>query len=94
MNLTEEKVFNNIGFDETNVQQHHPEDCAHCGSEYIRGIEVMGARDGVLYWECENCLEPILRYSPRETKEYLSNTLELHINLEGLSTIWQTEQPN
>ena len=94
MKLDEHKVFDNIGFQGSKAQAHQPEDCAYCGSEYVIGIEVIGARDGVLYWECENCLEPILRYSPKKTKEYLSNTLELHINLEGLSTIWQTEQPN
>tara|TARA_E500000318_G_C3568488_1_gene216756 strand:+ start:1588 stop:1869 length:282 start_codon:yes stop_codon:yes gene_type:complete len=93
MKLDENTVYKNIGFQGSKVHQHQPENCDYCGSEYVKGIEVIGAKDGVLYWECEHCLEPTLRFSPRETKDYLSNTLDLHINLEGLSTIWQ-EQPN
>ncbi len=94
MKLDKHKVFENIGFQGTKAHKHQPEECAHCGSEYVKGIEVIGARNGVLYWECESCLEPFLRFSEKETKNYLANTLELHVKLEGLSTIWQTELPN
>jgi len=41
--------------------------CKYCKSENIIGVEIQGAYDWVLFWECQNCLR----------KEHRSSWLEI-----------------
>jgi len=93
-NITAEDIYFNIGLQEGDKPQlHQPESCPHCGEEHIKGIEVLGATEGVLYWECSHCLECMPRFTKEKTIRFLQKTQELFIDLERLAYIWE-ELPN
>ena len=48
-----------------------PDACPHCQSNEIIGIEIMGAKEGILLWECEECEEMMLRFTKEITEGYL-----------------------
>ena len=48
-----------------------PKVCPHCLSKKMAGIEIMGAREGILLLECENCEEIFLKYEMIETEKEL-----------------------
>ena len=48
-----------------------PEVCPHCQSDEISGIEVMGAQDETLLWECTKCLCIYLKYDKVYTEKEL-----------------------
>jgi len=71
-----------------------PKVCPYCSEEdTIFGIEVIAAYNGTLFWECESCGEKMLRFTKQTTVKHLHKTSELHIELEGLETIWE-QVPN
>ena len=45
-----------------------PSKCPDCNSKKVVGVEIMGARNGVLLWECEDCYEMFLKYEAEETE--------------------------
>ena len=55
-----------------------PNHCMNCNSDSIVGVEIMGARNGVLLWECEECYEMFLKYEAEETE----------IELQGAKGFW------
>jgi hypothetical protein len=55
-----------------------PLNCMSCNSSNIVGVEIMGAKSGVLLWECEDCYEMFLRYGAEETE----------IELQGAKNCW------
>jgi len=55
-----------------------PKHCIGCNSKSIVGVEIMGAKDGVLLWECEDCYEMFLKYEAEETE----------IELQGAKNYW------
>jgi len=70
-----------------------PPECPYCGQTKIQGIEIIGAKEGPLFWECEDCQQKLLRYTKETTEKYLAKTSELWVDLEGLENICQ-EIPN
>ena len=57
-----------------------PKKCPVCMDNDITGIEIMGARNGILLWECEECSEMFLRYGVRETEKELQGAKEYWTN--------------
>ena len=53
------------------IFKHRPKVCPHCQARDIIGIEVMGAEDHVLLWECDECESMFLRFKKDKTEEYL-----------------------
>ena len=48
-----------------------PDVCPHCQSDNMIGLEVMGADEGILLWECSSCLCIYLRYDKDLTEKEL-----------------------
>ena len=48
-----------------------PKVCPHCHSTEMRGVEIMGAKLGVLLWECSDCLDMYLKYNADKTEREL-----------------------
>ena len=48
-----------------------PKRCIRCKSSEIVGIEIMGAYNGILFWECDKCENTILRFKEELTEKYL-----------------------
>jgi hypothetical protein len=53
------------------ISKRKPENCHKCHCEEILGVEVMGAYDGILFWECHQCETVVLRFQENTTKKYL-----------------------
>ena len=48
-----------------------PETCSECGSDDITGVQVMGSIDDIIFWECDECDEVMLRFPLKKTEELL-----------------------
>ena len=57
-----------------------PDVCPHCHSDEMHGIEIMGARNGVLLWECKECLDVYLKYDKDRTEKELQGASEYWTN--------------
>tara|TARA_E500000318_G_C3390454_1_gene145753 strand:+ start:112 stop:423 length:312 start_codon:yes stop_codon:yes gene_type:complete len=86
-------IFDKLEFRGTKRFKQAPEVCNCCGSNNIIGIELIGAKTGPLYWECDTCKERYLKYTKRTTMKYLKIASELWIDLGGLENICE-ELPN
>jgi hypothetical protein len=87
-------IFKQIGFVITKTwKKEPPESCLKCDCDSIKGVEILGAYEGALYWECSSCNEAYLRFTKQTTIKYLEKTVNLFIDLEGLDTIWE-QLPN
>ena len=53
------------------VYKKNPLICSKCHSSQIVGVEIMGAKLGVLLWECEHCYSMFLKYDAEETENEL-----------------------
>ena len=72
------RLLDKIVTDQKAIYKNNPHSCPKCNSEKIVGVEIMGARNGVLLWECEDCYEMFLRYGADETE----------IELQGAKRCW------
>jgi len=85
-------IFNKLDFKGTKKwKKEPPEVCPYCSGEEIQGVEILGAFDGPLFWECNKCAERMLRFTKQTTIKHLEKTVDLFVDLEGLARIW--EQP-
>ena len=48
--------------------ENSPDHCPDCHCDEVVGVEIMGAKDGVLLWECEGCDKMFLKYTPDKTE--------------------------
>ncbi|MBE24776.1 MAG: hypothetical protein CMM33_05090 [Rhodospirillaceae bacterium] len=55
----------------------------------VQGVEILGAIDGPLFWECAKCGDRFLRFTKATTIGYLDKTKDLYIDLEGFDKIWE-----
>ena len=58
------------------VYPEKPPICPTCLSIDVDEVEIIGAHDKALFWECLNCSEFFLRYDKEETKKYLREEYE------------------
>ena len=72
-----------------------PPICPTCLSIDVDEVEIIGAHDKALFWECLNCSEFFLRYDKEETKKYLdkANDLFIDVNDDTMEALCQ-ERPN
>lgn len=66
-----------------------PNNCYYCGSDDIVGVEILGALDEPLIWECGHCGEHMLKYDREKTKKLLDKAPELDITKEEWELAWQ-----
>ena len=76
-NLVEQLVHRK---DLTCVFDSIPEVCPQCHSDEMHGIEIMGAKNGVLLWECKECLDVYLKYDKDRTEKELQGASEYWTN--------------
>ena len=81
-------IFDRIGFKGSKRWRYAPPDvCPSCNDSAVQGVEIIGAYIGLLFWECEGCKEPYLRFTEKTTIKYLEKTMDLFIDLEDLDNI-------
>ena len=66
-----------------------PEYCYYCGSDNIVGIEIIGAIEEPLIWECSSCKSHMLKFSESKTENLLKEAPELDITMEEWEVAWQ-----
>tara|TARA_R100000278_G_C5412896_1_gene143779 strand:- start:201 stop:512 length:312 start_codon:yes stop_codon:yes gene_type:complete len=87
-------IFNELEFKATKRFKEAPNKCECCGKkDTIIGIELIGAKEGALYWECEHCKTRYLKFTKQTTVKYLKKASELWIDLGGLENICE-QLPN
>ena len=71
-------IFRELEFKGTKRFKQAPKSCNCCGKENsIIGIELIGAKQGTLYWECEVCKERYLKsVLPDELVQKVNNTTD------------------
>ena len=72
------RLLDKLVKDQKSIYRKNPPFCPECNSKEIVGVEIMGARNGVLLWECEECYEMFLKYEAEETE----------IELQGAKGFW------
>ena len=93
-NKTGKEVFKEMDFRCTKrFPDAPPEKCPDCSYDGLQGIELIGAKEGTLYWECVRCEGKFLRYTKKTTVKYLDIASQLWVDLGGLENICE-EIPN
>lgn len=62
------RLLDKIVKDQGSIYKKNPRFCPECDSKDVVGVEIMGARNEVLLWECEDCYEMFLKYEAEETE--------------------------
>ena len=72
-----DSVVDSIGIIGSSIYVLTPEECASCGSEEIEELEILGASNAPLLWECQDCDSKYLMYDKSETELLLTPALGL-----------------
>ena len=73
-----EDMVSKIGIIGTKSFKSKPENCPCCNSETVMGIEVIGAEEGSLIWQCMKCDERYLRFSKIKTNQLLEEVRDTY----------------
>lgn len=77
------------------VYHKKPESCPYCNSyEGFCGIEILGAHEGPIFWECETCRRRLLRFTEKTTIKKVQSTDELFYDLDKMEDDLWLEMPN
>ena len=57
--------------DKYDIYRSKPDNCCKCGSKEVIGVEIMGSYEGILFWECDECENAMLRFNTDVTEKYL-----------------------
>ena len=85
------KLVDKLKCDKEVVSRKRPKCCPNCFSKSIIGVEVMGAYDGTLLWECDDCEHTILRFKEDKTEKYLQSAKGFWTNPEDWGFVPRSE---
>ena len=74
------RLLDKIVKNQSLVYAKSPLACKECNSQDIVGVEIMGAENGILLWECETCNEMFLRYEAEITELELQKAKDYWTN--------------
>jgi hypothetical protein len=74
------KLVDSLEAEKNVICKEKPNKCPKCESDDIKGVEVMGTYEGILFWECDECDCAILRFEEYKTEEYLQQAKGLWTN--------------
>tara|TARA_R100000687_G_C6306804_1_gene98542 strand:- start:141 stop:416 length:276 start_codon:yes stop_codon:yes gene_type:complete len=66
-----------------------PEHCYYCGGLEVSGIEIIGALEDILIWQCDSCEEYMLRFNKMITEQYLNQAPAIDITEDDWDKVWQ-----
>jgi len=70
-----------------------PEKCPYCECNSIHSVEILGAYQGALMWECDYCHTFLLRFTKRTTEKHLQKAKNLLIDVSNWEELWE-QLPN
>ena len=73
-------IIDKIGVEDNKSYKKRPERCPSCTKKAIAGLEIIGACDGNLIWQCLKCGDRFLKLSRTETLELLEDATSAWTN--------------
>tara|TARA_R100000152_G_C6779513_1_gene211199 strand:- start:2327 stop:2683 length:357 start_codon:yes stop_codon:yes gene_type:complete len=70
-----------------------PSECTVCHSDLIAGVFILGAKNGVLLWQCTECMTHYLRYTEKTTEKYLQKATDVWTNPLDWEDFPDTKEP-
>ena len=68
-------------------------ECPHCTCSNLHDVEILGAYNGALLWECDYCHKFLLRFTRRTTEKHLQKAKDLLIDVSNWEELWE-QLPN
>lgn len=87
------KIIDKFKIKGTKTFKKRPDSCPYCQCEKIHEVEILGAYNGALMWECDYCHTFLLRFTSRTTEKHLQKAKNLLIDVSNWEEIWE-QQPN
>lgn len=87
------KIVDKFDIECTKTFRIKPDRCPYCTSRDVQGVEILGAYDGELMWECSYCHKFILKFTKRTTEKHLKKAQELLIDVSNWEELWE-QLPN
>ena len=83
-----DKRIDGFNIQGTKISKECPEECYYCGSSNVVGIEITGAGDSPIIWECGHCKEHMLKFSKAKTERLLQSAPEIDITEQEWEEAW------
>ena len=83
-----DKRIDGFNIQGTKISKECPEECYYCGSSNMVGIEIIGAGDSPIIWECGHCKEHMLKFSKAKTERLLQSAPEIDITEQEWEEAW------
>lgn len=87
------KVIDKFDIDCNKPFRDKPKECPHCQCPDIHEVEILGAYNGALMWECDYCHKFLLRFTKRTTEKHLQKAKSLLIDVSNWEELWE-QLPN
>ena len=73
-------IVENIGIESKKTYKKRPAKCPTCSTNSMAGVEILGACDGSLIWQCMKCGERFLKLSRTKTLKLLEDATSAWTN--------------
>ena len=73
-------IIENIGIEDNNTYETRPKKCPSCCKKTMTGIEVLGAYNSSLIWQCMKCGDRFLKLSRTKTLNLLEDATSAWTN--------------
>tara|TARA_R100001594_G_scaffold111823_1_gene146665 strand:+ start:59 stop:373 length:315 start_codon:yes stop_codon:yes gene_type:complete len=73
-------IIEKIGIDDKKSYKNRPKECPNCNRKTIAGLEVIGAYDSSLIWQCMKCGDRFLKLSRIKTLNLLEDATSAWTN--------------
>ena len=73
-------IVENIGIESKKTYKEKPKKCPSCSKESMAGVEILGACDGSLIWQCMKCGDRFLKLSRTKTLKLLEDATSAGTN--------------
>ena len=73
-------IVEKIGIEDTTPYKSKPKECPSCSKKSMAGLEVIGAHDSSLMWQCMGCGDRFLKLSRTRTLNLLEDATSAWTN--------------
>ena len=73
-------ILDKIGVEDTKTYEKRPKECPSCAKKSMAGLEILGAYDSSLIWQCMKCGDRFLKLSRTRTLNLLEDATSAWTN--------------
>ena len=73
-------IIERVGVDDSKSYKNKPKECPSCSNKSIAGLEVIGAYDSSIMWQCVGCGDRFLKLSRTRTMKLLEDATSAWTN--------------